>query len=242
MMSQEMMSVDQLAVFLQRDARELRKLASRGYLPAHKVSGEYRFHPAEIHHWLETQMPNYTEEELSNLEQGAAVSAQIVEPLLTSMLSAAAIAVPLHANTKVSILNQLVKVAEQTWQVYDPPAVLQAIKSREEMSSTALCGGVAIPHPRRPLAAALGESLVAFGRTVNPIPFGAPHGGLTDLFFLICCRDDATHLQVLARVSRLLLRSEFLDELRNAESAAAAYQVIETAEADLLASSTHDGR
>jgi len=241
-MSQEMMSVDQLALFLQRDARELRKLASRGSLPAHKVSGEYRFHPAEINHWLETQIPGYTEEELSSLEQGAAGRGQTVEPLLTSMLSVAAIAVPLQANTKVSILNQLVKVAEQTWQVYDPPAVLQAIKAREELSSTALCGGVAIPHPRRPLANALGESLVAFGRTFNPIPFGAPHGGLTDLFFLVCCRDDVTHLRVLARLSRLFLRPEFLDELRNAESAAAAYQVIETAEADLLATSSQDGR
>jgi len=38
-----MMNVEQLAVFLHRDAREVQKWASRGYLPAHKVSGEYRF-------------------------------------------------------------------------------------------------------------------------------------------------------------------------------------------------------
>src|SRR5271163_2680856 len=100
-MSQEMMSVEQFAVFLQRDARELRKLASRGQLPAHKVSGEYRFHPAEIHHWLETQMAGYTEEELTNLEQGAASRGHTVEPLLTTLISPATIAVPLQASTKV---------------------------------------------------------------------------------------------------------------------------------------------
>jgi len=233
-MSQEMMNVEQLAVFLQRDARELRKLASRGYLPAHKVSGEYRFHPAEIHHWLETQLHGYTEEELTNLEQGAGGRGHSVEPLLTVMLSAATIAVPLTAATKASVLHQLVKVAEQSWQVYDPAAILQAIKLREEICSTALEAGVAIPHPRRPLASALGEAVVAFGRALSPVPFGAPHGGLTDLFFLVCCRDDATHLRVLARLSRLFLRPGFLDDLRAAESPAAAYQVIEAAEADLL--------
>jgi nitrogen PTS system EIIA component len=233
-MSQEMMSVEQLAVFLQRDARELHKLASRGSLPAHKVSGEYRFHPAEIHHWLETQMHGYTEEELSNLEQGAVGQGPHLEPLLTPMLSVAAIAVPLQATTKASVLNQLVKVAEQSWQVYDPAAILEAIKLREEMGTTALPSGVAVPHPRRPMPKALGESIIAFGRTLSPVPFGAPGGGLTDLFFLVCCRDVNTHLQTLARLSRLLLRPGFLDELRAADSSAAAYQVIEAAEADLL--------
>jgi nitrogen PTS system EIIA component len=233
-MSQEMMNVDQLAVFLQRDARELQKLASRGQLPAHKVSGEYRFHPAEIHHWLETQIPGYTEEELTNLEQGAASRGHSVEPLLTSLLSPATMAIPLSASTKASVLNNMVKLAEQSFQVYDPAAILQAIKLREELCSTALEAGVAIPHPRRPLASALGESVVAFGRTSSPVPFGAPDGGLTDLFFLVCCRDDATHLRVLARLSRLMLREDFLDQLRAAESPAAAYQTIQAAESDLL--------
>jgi nitrogen PTS system EIIA component len=233
-MSQEMMSVEQLAVFLQRDARELRKLASRGQLPAHKVSGEYRFHPVEIHHWLETQMPGYTEEELTNLEQGVASRGHTIEPLLTTLISPATIAVPLQAGTKASVLNQLVKLAEQSFQIYDPAAILQAIKLREDMCTTALEGGVAIPHPRRPAASALGESVVAFGRTLSPVPFGAPRGGMTDLFFLVCCRDDTTHLRVLARLSRLMLRPGFLDELRTAESPTCAYQIIQAAEEALL--------
>jgi PTS system nitrogen regulatory IIA component len=233
-MSQEMMDVDQLATYLQRDARELQKWASRGYLPAHKISGQYRFHPAEINHWLETQMHAYTEQELSRLEQGAAGRGPDRQPLISTLLSEATIAVPLVANTKASVLRELVKVAELSWQVYDPPAVLEAVKQREEMGTTALESGVAIPHPRRPLPSALGESVIAFGRTVNPVAFGAPHGGLTDLFFLVCCRDDRTHLRVLARLSRLMLRAGFLDELRAADNPAAAFQVIETAEQDLL--------
>jgi PTS system nitrogen regulatory IIA component len=232
-MSQEMMDVDQLATFLQRDARELQKWASRGYLPAHKVSGQYRFHPAEINHWLETQMHAYTEQELSRLEQGAAGQGPEQLPLITTMLSETTIAVPLVASTKASVLKELVKVAEQSWQVYEPEAVLAAIRQREDLGTTALESGIAIPHPRRPLANALGESVMAFGRT-QPLPFGAPHGGLTDLFFLVLCRDDRTHLRVLARLSRLLLRPGFMEELRAAETPAAAFQIIETAEQDLL--------
>jgi nitrogen PTS system EIIA component len=232
-MSQEMMSVDQLAVFLHRDAREVQKWASRGYLPSHKVSGEYRFHPAEINHWVETQMHAYTEQELTNLEQGTAGRGQDQQPLLTTMLSESTTAVPLQASTKASVLKELVKLAEQSWQVFDPEAILEAIRQREELASTGLESGLAIPHPRRPLPNALGEHVVALGRLVNPIPFGAPHGGLTDLFFLVCCRDDRTHLRTLARLSRLMLRPEFDADLRAAETPAAALQVIEAAEQDL---------
>jgi nitrogen PTS system EIIA component len=233
-MSQEMMTLEQLAVFLQRDQREVRKWASRGYLPVHKVSGEYRFHPVEINHWLETQMHAYTEQELSNLEQGTGGRGLEQELIVSTLLTEATVAVPLEANTRSSVLRELVKLAEKSWQVYDVDAVHEAIRQREEMGTTALGSGVAIPHPHRPLPSLLGDSVIALGRTTRAIPFGAPHGGLTDLFFLVCCRDDRTHLRVLARLSRLLLRPGFLEELRAADSAAAAFFVVESAERDLV--------
>ena len=46
-MGNDMMDLDELADYLQRDARELNKLASRGHLPGHKVSGRWRFARAE---------------------------------------------------------------------------------------------------------------------------------------------------------------------------------------------------
>src|SRR5213079_519579 len=144
------------------------------------------FHRAEINQWIESQMHAYTEQELNALEVGVGRGAD-QQPLITTLLSEATMAVPLPAATKASVLKELVNLAEQTWQVYDPQAVLEAIKQREEMGSTALPTGVAIPHPRRPLpSSVLGESLIAYGRTASALPFGAHMGGLTDIFFLVC--------------------------------------------------------
>lgn len=221
------MDLEQLASYLQRDARELSKLASRGHLPGRKISGEWRFASAEIHHWIETQMHSYTEQQLTALEQGEGGA------LVGALLSESTVAVPLAAGTRSSALRELVKLAEQSWQVYDPEAILEAIKQREEMASTALPGGVAVPHPHRPLAQALGESVIAFGRTATGVPFGGSDSGLTDLFFLVLCRDRPTHLRVLARLSRLFRRPGFLDELRAAESPADALRVVKLAEASL---------
>jgi PTS system nitrogen regulatory IIA component len=233
-MSNETMNLEQLAVYLQRDAREVSKMASRGYLPGHKVSGEWRFYPAEINHWIETQMHAYTEQELTALEHGLDRSAEQL-PLLSSMLTEATMAVPLQASSRSSVLRELVRLAERSWNVYDAEAVLEAIKQREEMGSTALDSGVAVPHPRRALPKALGDHVVAYGRTVNALPFGSGRSGLTDIFFLVCCRDDRTQLGVMARLARLMLRPGFVDELRAAETAGGALQVIEAAEQDLVA-------
>jgi PTS system nitrogen regulatory IIA component len=231
-MASEMMDMGQLAAYLQRDVREVGKLASRGHLPGHKVGGQWRFHRAEINHWIETQLPVYNDKQLAALETAGGTD----EPLLAGLLCEACMAVPLLAATRASVLKELVNLAEQSWQVYDPAAILEAVRQREDLMTTALPQGVAIPHPRRPLPAALGESVMAFGRTASGIPFGAPHGALTDIFFLVCCRDDRTHLRVLARLTRLLTRPGFVDELRAAQTPAEAYEKITAAERELLPS------
>src|SRR5262245_12862573 len=231
----EMMTLQELATYLRRDLREVSKMASRGYLPGQKVKGEWRFARAEINHWIETQMPAYTEEELERLESVGTRTAE-QEPMLADLLSEACVAVPLLASTRSSVLRELVALAERSWQVYDADAILNAIVQREEMGTTALESGVAIPHPRRPLPNALGESIIAYGRTASGIPFGGARGALTDIFFLVCCRDDRTHLRVLARLSRLFLRPGFLDELRAAETPAATWQLLTAAEQELITS------
>src|SRR6476620_9194972 len=81
-MENEMMDLAQLASYLHRDLREVSKLASRGHLPGHKVSGEWRFARAEINHWLETQMHAYTAPELERLEQTG--RSDSTEPLVPS--------------------------------------------------------------------------------------------------------------------------------------------------------------
>lgn len=233
-MGNEIMGLEELAVYLQRDAREIHKMASRGYLPGQKVSGQWRFHTVEINNWLSSHMHSYSDQELTALETGASQGRSNDGPLVSSLIIEATIAVPLHANTRASVLQELVKLAEKSWQVYDPEAIHEAVRHREEIGSTAIPGGVALPHPHRPLPRALGEDVLAFGRTINGIHFGTS-GTLTDLFFLVLCRDHRTHLKVLARLSRLLLRPGFLENLRAAETPAAVFQLIQNTENALLA-------
>ena len=134
--------------------------------------------------------------------------------------------VPLDGRTRRSILEGLVEVAGRTYQIWEPATVLKAVLEREELMSTAFDSGVVIPHPRQTLTDAIGDSVVAFGRTTSPIPFGAANNSLTDMFFLVICRDARTHLHVLARLGRMLQQPGFIDQLREAPDSQSAYQVI----------------
>jgi len=229
-MAHEWYSVDELARQLGRDRREIERLASRGRIPAHKRGNEWQFHAAEVTHWLEQEMRDYSDSQLAAIEIAQASPTVQKEIPVSSLLKPELIQVPMEARTKRSVLETLVETAGRTWQIWEPATILQAVQEREALQSTAFDNGVALPHPRNPPSDALGESLVAFGRTLNGIPFGAPNNSLSDCFFLILCKDAHTHLQVLARLSRMIQLPDFLPMLRDAENSATTYEVILSAE------------
>jgi len=232
-MPHETLTLDELALQLGRDRRELEKLVSRGRIPGRRVDGVWRFHPAEIRMWLEQEMRAYNTVELAAVEESQRSGPADVRSPLQGVLLPETVQVPLEARTRHSVLESLLEVAGRTWQVWEPALLLSAILEREEIMSTGFETGVAIPHPRNPLPQALGASLVAYGRTLSGIPFGAPKRNLTDIFFLVLCRDSKTHLAVLARLGRLLQVPGFLDELRAASDSPASYDTIRRADAQL---------
>ncbi len=232
-MSHESISIEELAVRLGKDRREVEKLANRGRVPGRKVGGVWQFHPTEIRHWLEQEMRGYSETELAALEEGQRPEGTSESTPILEKLSIETVQVPLAGRTKRSVIESLIEVAGRTWHIWEPAAVLKAVLEREEIFSTGFENGIAIPHPRNPLPEALGQSIVAFGRTLSGIPFGAPRRQLSDLFFLVLCRDSRTHLQILARLGRIVQGAGFLDTLRAAETSQAAYDVIAAADKSL---------
>ncbi len=224
-MSRDFFTFDDLVQHLGRDRRQVERLVNRGLVPGRKVGGEWRFNPTEITHWLEQELRGLDDSGLAQLEQSRQ-SPELSALPVTSLLLPETCEVPLDAGTKPSVLQALIELAGRTWQVWDPASVLKAVKEREDVMSTGFENGVAIPHPRNPQPDSLGQSVIAFGRTFSGIPFGAPRRQLTDLFFLVLARDSATHLQVLARLGRMMQWPEFLDRLRATESGAEAYNII----------------
>jgi PTS system nitrogen regulatory IIA component len=202
-------------------------MAERGKVPGRRVGGDWRFPAAEIHHWMERRIVGSDEAEQARLEGVLERRApEGDEVTLATLLPPEAIAVPLAAGTKSSVISQMVALAAGTGWLWDPDRMAEAVREREDLHPTAVPGGLALLHPRRPLGTILGAPFLAFGRTPRGIPFGDPGGGLTDLFFLILSVDDAGHLRALARLSRVLSDPAVPEALREAPDAAAVREAL----------------
>jgi PTS system nitrogen regulatory IIA component len=104
--------------------------------------------------------------------------------------------------------------------------VSNALYAREQLGSTGLGHGVALPHAR---LSGVEHAMAAFVRTRMPIPFDAPDGKpVTDMIVLIVPgRANELHLQLLADVASLFASKEFREQLRACEFAAQVHRLIQ---------------
>ena len=211
------LNLQQLSRYLHLPDVQIRKLVDKGAIPSRRVNGELVFSRDEVHHWLERRIGVSGEEELVQVEMALTKSIppgmMENEVSLVSLIPDGAMALPLIAKTRDSVIRSMVQLGSVTGLLWDADAMAEAVKSREELHTTALDNGVALLHPRRPMASILGDTFLALGVVPSGVPFGGTCG-LTDVFFLICSMDDRVHLRILTRLSRVLTYPDFLRRLR----------------------------
>jgi len=234
-MSSQDLDVNELAAFLHLTPAQVSKMADRGRLPGRRIAGQWRFSQADVHSWLEQQIGTSSSEELVQVQRVVDRWSDRTSDVgeLAQLLHPDAIEIPLAARTRGAVVRRMCELAERTGLLWDAARMAEAVQAREQLHTTALDIGVALLHPRRPQTSILSEPLLALGVSSQPLPFGNESGHLTDIFFLICSTDDRQHLQVLAKLSRLLQAEEFLMELRSCDSVHDACRLVEDCEATL---------
>lgn len=148
---------------------------------------------------------------------------------IDDLLTPAAVIPALKVNNKKQALQELsAKAAELCGQ--SERAILDVLMQREKLGSTAVGGGVAIPHGKLPK---LGSLVGLFARLARPIDFEALDGQPVDLIFLLLAPEGAgaDHLKALARVARLLRDPDVGRKLRDSLDAEALYAVLTLAPA-----------
>ena len=228
-MSNEDFDISSLAEFLHITPAEARKMAERGRVPGKRIGGQWKFFREEIHVWFENRIGVSDERELVQVEKVLEIQStkQLVDSFhIPDMMPMNLVFVPLLARTKPKVINLLCDSVAATGVLWDPEKMGEGIRKREDLHPTALENGVAMLHPRRPMTNIIGEPFIALGVTTSGIAFGGPRGTLTDVFFLIGSTDEAVHLRVLARLSRLIREPEFLDTLRLAVNSDTAHRCI----------------
>ncbi len=136
---------------------------------------------------------------------------------LSSLLSPERIFPTLDGVDRSSVLLALAESAAATGGIGSAQDLFRGLLEREEVGSTAVGQGVAIPHCKLP---GLSEVVLAVGRTSEGIDFDAPDEQPVSLFFMIVSSPQAPaeHLKCLAAVSRWIKVPGHVDRLRELES------------------------
>ena len=118
----------------------------------------------------------------------------------------------LEARGKHDALKEMTEALAKVYPGIDPVELLDKLEEREKLGSTAIGGGIAIPHTKLP---GLDHVLAIFGRSSCGVDFESVDGAPTRLFFLLVAPDESsgTHLKALARISRLLKEADVRERL-----------------------------
>jgi len=131
----------------------------------------------------------------------------------------------LSCRDKLGVISELVNHLTRQEQGLDVQEVLRVILERENLGSTGIGEGVAIPHGKMK---ELKDFFILFGRSREGVDFQSLDNRPAHLFFLLLAPEDSatTHLKVLARISRLVMDGRFRKSLLEASSASEIYSVI----------------
>ena len=136
---------------------------------------------------------------------------------ITDLLSKESIKLNLSSKTKPDVIDEMVDLVDASGNLNNKAEYKEAILAREELSTTAVGEGIAIPHAK---TKAVKKACLAAGITKDGIDYEAFDGSLSNLFFMIAAPDGAnnTHLEVLSRLSTILMDEEFKNSLINSTS------------------------
>jgi PTS system fructose-specific IIC component len=136
---------------------------------------------------------------------------------MSDLITAALIRLDADLGTeKHDVIRALARIVSEAGRTADPDQLAADAITREGTAATGLAGGIAIPHCRTP---AVEEPTLVFVRLSPQVEFGAKDGP-ADLAFLIAAPagGDATHLQLLTRLARALVKPDFTAGLRGAST------------------------
>ena len=136
---------------------------------------------------------------------------------ITDLLSKESIELNVTAKDKNDIIDKMTKLMQKTGRITDPKAYKELVLKREEEGSTGVGEGIAIPHGK-------GDCVTEPGLVAMVVPNGVEYDALdgkpVNLLFMIAAPNtsDNVHLDVLSRLSTMLMDTDFKNKLISAKS------------------------
>jgi len=141
------------------------------------------------------------------------------------MIQPGRILIDISAESKEDCFTQLVSVLDSQGVVVDADLLLKDVMTREELSTTGLGSGCAVPHAH---SEGIKETAISAARLTTPIDFSSEDGADVSLVFLMAGPKQNTglHLKVLSKLARLLHDPAIREGLASASDQSEFYRLL----------------
>ena len=144
---------------------------------------------------------------------------------ICTRISPESILINVRETGKDAIVRRLVAALARINAVSDPDLLQKEVMEREELASTCVGLGCAVPHAH---SATVESTMIAAASLNPPVDLDAFDGEPVSLVFLIAGPEGSAglHLRILSKLARLLHDQEFREELRNADDPGTFFDVL----------------
>ncbi len=134
----------------------------------------------------------------------------------------------MKSRDKKGVIDELAQAVAATTSA-DSAEIAKVLLEREQLGSTGIGDGIAIPHGR---LNSIDSIVMGFGSSEQGIEYDAIDNNPVHIFFLLLTPENSTggHLRVLAQISKLLKSKQFKTNLSNAKSIQEVLEIIQEAD------------
>jgi nitrogen PTS system EIIA component len=176
-------------------------------MPSYKIKNQYYFNKAEVNEWI--------------LQNKIAVSEKILDLALTNrpvslidLIKKGDVHYSIEGTTVHEVIDNVVDTIPIPNSA-DKDTVRASLLQREEMMTTAVGKGIALPHPRNPIISDIDDESVSICFLKNPVDYGALDGEPVRVLFIIISSNAKRHLEILSKISFLCKQDDFLKTLKD---------------------------
>lgn len=223
------LTLKELAEHLKVNERTITRMLNNGQISGTKIGGQWRFNSSEIDNMFfpeaerkESQFDKDQSEKpkvdksLEKISLDELTHTQIGIPVSRTM-DASRIIMNLRSKDAESVIEELTSPKLFNDFVLDTRDLQEKCLAREKLCSTAVGNGIAVPHPRDPIANLRRPACITYGFSKNGIDFKAPDGKPVNMFFLICSQNIDLHLHLMGALANILRSDTFVKACMNAK-------------------------
>ena len=224
------LTLRELASHLRVNERTIQRMLKSGQLKGVKIGGQWRFNGSEIDRLF---FPDAEAEGGDAVPLNELVRSHLSIPV-SRLLREDRMVLDMGASDVSGVIDELVAPIAGRSLLLDAGDLRGRLLAREELLSTGVGRGIAIPHPRDPLTTLREPCVMVFGRHRAGVEYGAVDGLPARLFFLVCSQTSELHLHLMGKLAQLLRQHEVADLCLECETARDVVRVVLDAERRLF--------